>query len=73
MDDSYYLDLYRKGNIIICTGQGAWEEESIRDTRALAEVLHHKGVPAWIDFWGYDVNHDWPWWRIQMPYFLGKL
>ena len=72
MDDSYYLDLYRKGNIIICTGQGAWEEESIRDTRALAEVLHHKGVPAWIDFWGYDVNHDWPWWRIQMPYFLGN-
>jgi esterase/lipase superfamily enzyme len=30
-------------------------------------------VPAWFDYWGYDVNHDWPWWRRQLPYFLGKL
>ncbi|MGI6510074.1 MAG: esterase family protein [Erysipelotrichaceae bacterium] len=73
MQDNFYLDLYRKGNIIICTGQGNWEEDSIRDTRELGQVLRSKGVPAWIDFWGYDVHHDWPWWRIQMPYFLGKL
>ncbi|NLB08307.1 MAG: esterase, partial [Clostridiales bacterium] len=26
-----------------------------------------------IDYWGYDVHHDWPWWRIQMPYFLGNI
>ena len=50
MNDSYYLDLYRKGKIIICTGQGNWEEDSIRDTRLLGEVLRSKNVPAWIDF-----------------------
>lgn len=20
-----------------------------------------------------DVNHDWPWWRKQLPYFLGHI
>ena len=28
------------------------------------------GIKIWFDYWGYDVNHDWPWWRIQLPYFL---
>ena len=31
------------------------------------------GIDAWIDYWGYDVNHDWPWWYKQMNYFLGRL
>jgi len=29
--------------------------------------------PLWVDLWGHDVNHDWPWWRKQFPYFLEKL
>jgi len=45
----------------------------IRDTRRLQELLAAKNVPAWIDFWGQDVNHDWPWWRVQFPYFLHHL
>ncbi|AHM58114.1 esterase (plasmid) [Peptoclostridium acidaminophilum DSM 3953] len=73
MTDHRYLEAYGRGNIIICTGQGDWEEDSVRDTRALEAVLSAKGIPAWIDYWGHDVNHDWPWWRVQMPYFLGKL
>lgn len=73
LTDAYYLDAYRGASIIVCTGQGAWEEDSVRDTRALENVLLEKGVPAWIDYWGYDVNHDWPWWRKQMPYFLDNL
>lgn len=73
LQDNHYLNAYRNGNIIIATGQGAWEEDAIKDTRALEEVLASKGVPAWIDYWGQDVNHDWDWWKIQMPYFLSKL
>lgn len=68
-----YLELYRKNNIIVCTGQGAWEEDSVRDSQYLEWVLSNRGVGGWFDYWGYDVNHDWPWWRIQMPYFLGQL
>lgn len=73
LNDDNYLNAYRRGNIVICTGQGAWEDDSIRDTRALEYVLKLKNIPAWIDYWGEDVNHDWDWWRIQMPYFLSKL
>ncbi|MGE5247775.1 MAG: esterase family protein [Verrucomicrobiota bacterium] len=73
LSDPWYLDRYRRSQIVVCVGQGAWEEPMIEDTRALGETLSALGVPAWIDFWGHDVCHDWPWWRRQMPYFLGHL
>ena len=72
-NSAVYLELYRKSNIIVCTGQGAWEEPMIADTTKLGEVLAAKKIPCWVDFWGRDVNHDWPWWRKQLPYFLEKL
>lgn len=73
MEDPWFLDHYRRGSIIISTGLGRWEEDTIRDTDAMNRILHAKEIPAWVDYWGADVDHDWPWWRIQMPYFLGKL
>jgi esterase/lipase superfamily enzyme len=73
LDDPWYLDRYRRSRIVVCVGQGAWEDEMAADTRSLRGILAAKGVPAWIDFWGHDVNHDWPWWRVQMPYFLGHM
>lgn len=72
LSDPHYIELYRQGNIIICTGTGAWEEDSISETKALEEHLRALDVPAWFDYWGGDVNHDWPWWRKQLPYFLEK-
>ena len=73
LTDVRYLDLYRQSQIIVCSGQGAWEDAMLADAYALKKILEDKGVPAWIDIWGGDVNHDWPWWRQMMPYFLGKL
>lgn len=73
LQDDWYLEKYRHSHIIICCGQGAWEDEMIHDAIVMREILHAKGIPAWVDLWGHDVNHDWPWWRKQLPYFLGKL
>jgi esterase/lipase superfamily enzyme len=73
MDDPWYLDQYRQSHIVVCVGQGAWEEDMLADTRLLKHILEQKGIPHWIDFWGHDVNHDWPWWHKMLPYFLGKL
>ena len=73
LDDPWYLDQYRESHIVLCSGQGAWEDEALADLRAFERVLQAKEVPAWVDYWGYDVNHDWPWWRKQLPYFLDKL
>ena len=73
LDDPWYLDKYRRSQIVVSVGRGAWEEAMLTDARALQRILAEKNVPAWIDFWGYDVNHDWPWWRKQLPYFLSHL
>lgn len=68
--DHYYLDLYRSRKIILCVGQGEWEDDMIVDTKKIEELFKIKNIPAQIDYWGFDVNHDWPWWRKQLPYYL---
>jgi esterase/lipase superfamily enzyme len=73
LTDPWYLDQYRNSQIIICAGQGAFEEEMVADAHELKVVLERKNIPAWVDIWGYDVFHDWPWWQKMLPYFLGKM
>ena len=73
LEDPWYLDQYRQSRIIVAVGQGAFEDEMLADTRALKQILDQKGVPNWIDVWGGDVNHDWPWWHKMLPYFLDSL
>jgi esterase/lipase superfamily enzyme len=73
LEDPSYLDRFRAARIAIVVGQGAWEEEMIADTRALEEVLRSKAIPAIVDYWGHDVNHDWPWWRKMLPHYLELL
>lgn len=67
-----YADMYRRSDIIVCVGQGAWEEEMVRNTRSLERLMREKDIPCWFDYWGYDVNHDWPWWKKQIRYFMDK-
>lgn len=73
LSDARYLDRYRDSRIVVCAGQGAWEAEAVEDTRALETIFNEKDIPAWVDLWGADVNHDWPWWYKQMNHFLGNL
>ena len=72
LTDPWYIEQFRASDIVICVGQGSWEDDSIHETRALEKDLHALGIPAWIDYWGTNVSHDWPWWRRQLPYFLGE-
>jgi len=71
--DHEYMEMYNKSQIIICCGQGRWEEDGIRDAKELEKSFKRLEVPAWVDLWGYDVDHDWPWWKVQFPYFLEKI
>jgi esterase/lipase superfamily enzyme len=73
IEDPWYLEKYRVNDIIICSGQGANEETSVRETRLMGEILRQKQIPAWVDFWGYEVGHDWEWWKSQIVYFLERL
>ncbi len=68
--DHPWISMYNERKMILCVGQGAWEEEGVRSLRYMERVFREKGIHAWCDFWGTDVNHDWPWWFKQMRYFL---
>ena len=67
--DHPYIDLYNHRSLCFCVGQGAWED-GLSDLRDMDASFKRLGINAWCDFWGYDVNHDWPWWKNQMRYFL---
>lgn len=67
------LQKYRRNQLILCCGQGPWEDECLRDTYRLADVLEAKQIGHWLDIWGHDVAHEWIWWRKMMPYFLGQI
>ena len=73
--DHWYMDLYRSQKSLIVCGQGAWEEPLLESTRWLDTVCRSKGIPTRFEYWGYDVNHDWPWWfkmvRTYLPWLLG--
>lgn len=73
LEDETYLEKFRQAQIIICVGHGQWEEEMIEDAMELQMLLRKKHVRSWLDFWGYDVDHDWKWWRNEWEYFLDQL
>lgn len=72
-DDHFYWDTYRNRRIICCVGQGKWEDDLLASTRRLDTLLAQKNVPHWCDYWGFDVDHDWVWWREQVWYFMNKV
>ena len=73
LKDERLLGLLRDSQIIMSVGQGAWEDPMLDDTRRMKEILDQLQIPCWIDIWGHDVDHDWPWWRKKMSYFLMHL
>lgn len=65
------LDLLRHHTQIhIVTGRGAYEAP--HKSEQLSRVLSTRGISHNLDMWGYDVNHDWPWWRRMLPHYVGE-
>ena len=71
--DHPWMQQYRQRRIIFCIGQGRWENETLVSTREMDRILADKGVPAWFDYWGYDVDRDWPSWRNQLAHFMNTI
>lgn len=69
--DHPYIELYNRKKAVICVGQGPWEIPD--STRWLHSILLDKGIHAWVDYWGHDCSHDWPWWHRQVNYFVPYL
>ncbi|HVT02044.1 MAG TPA: alpha/beta hydrolase-fold protein [Thermoanaerobaculia bacterium] len=58
-------------SINIVTGQGAYEVPDA--SRRFSSTLSNKGIRHTLDVWGHDVDHDWPWWRKMLPYFIDRM
>jgi esterase/lipase superfamily enzyme len=70
LKDENYLSRYRKsGHIHIVTGSGSYEDPDA--SRYLSSILHDKEISHELDIWGHDITHDWPTWRLMLPYYLG--
>lgn len=74
MDPNHdFIRKYNENQGIIVVGEGDWENETLRDTRRLADVMYQKGIHLPIYFWGQDTPHDWPSWEKQILTYLPQL
>ena len=67
-ENHHYIPMFNSQRAVICVGLGPWE---VPDTTfQLKNILERKGIHTWVDVWGHDCEHDWPWWHKQVPYFM---
>ena len=71
--DHHYIGMYNDRKILVVVGQGAWEDSLKASTANLKRVLEAKGIRAQVDFWGHDVNHDWPWWYKMVEHYVPQM
>lgn len=66
LTDAAYLDPLRRMEIHLVVGE---HDIALASTRAVAEMLHAKGLNGDLAiWWGY--SHDWPLWREAIPHYL---
>lgn len=70
LPDGPQLEWLRRSFFLLATGQGRWEAPW--ETGRLAEILGNRAIPHHTEYWGYDIDHDWPTWRSMLPMFLDR-
>ena len=69
LEDQNTLNVLRNDcQIHIVTGQGSYEKPEA--SKRFSDMLWRKGIPNNLDLWGYDMPHDWPTWRLMLPYYV---
>ncbi|MBV6479700.1 MAG: hypothetical protein HGGPFJEG_02491 [Ignavibacteria bacterium] len=67
-DEKILGEMKNSKHIHILTGQGNYEKPE--SSKAISEILNSKGVSHNLELWGYDIHHDWPTWRMMVPYII---
>lgn len=70
LHDHETLELMRRSQIHILTGQGPYERPDL--SRKLSALLDAKSIPHNLDVWGHDMRHDWPTWLKMMDYYVDR-
>ena len=71
--DKLALAKAKENSLMLCAGQGAYEDDAKADTQALADVLAAQGLPAHLEIWGGDVSHEWYWWGKMLGLFVPRI
>lgn len=68
LNDEWYLHLYRtRVRFVLATGEHdmCWDA-NVR----MSHIMNAKSIPHWLDVWGDQTGHDWPWWqKMAQKYF----
>ncbi|HUA84735.1 MAG TPA: alpha/beta hydrolase-fold protein [Bryobacteraceae bacterium] len=67
LNDSWYLDRYRRMRIVLATGEN---DICLAENRRLSDIMTAKSIPHWLDVWGDGTGHDWPWWEQMAQKFF---
>lgn len=46
---------------------------SLASTKLLWWLLREKGIPNYMNLWGHDIAHDWPWWVRMNEHVMNTL
>jgi esterase/lipase superfamily enzyme len=67
-DEWYLKNITASHHIHLYTGGG--NHEAPGKNQEFSDLLWSKGI--WHDFelWGHDIHHDWPTWRMMLPYII---
>lgn len=71
LEDPWYLDKIRASkHIHIYSGSGDYEDPNA--SRRFSDLLNSKSIPHDLGIWGHDIKHDWPTWRMMLPFLLSR-
>ncbi|GMV40272.1 MAG: hypothetical protein AMXMBFR64_19880 [Myxococcales bacterium] len=71
MEEGPLLEQLRRRFVLLVSGQGRWESPG--QAWGIANALGSRGVPNRVILWGHEWDHDWPTWRVMLPYYLNEL
>ena len=60
-----------ENSLLLCAGQGAYENDACADTKALQAALEAAALPCHVELWGNDVSHDW--WGKELGMFAQRI
>jgi len=60
LNDDRYLGRFRQMRIVLGTGE---RDICLDENLRLSGILNSKAIPHWLDVWGDNTGHDWPWWQ----------
>ena len=68
-----YIKLYNSKKMILVAGKETWTPECLKSQQEVEQILRDKGINAEVYYWHGEYDHDWPWWKEEICYYLPQM